>query len=61
MQIVVPVMAQLDSLPLGDRCSAGVDGNEKSMGEGGGAAVSPACGGEREPALEEALNAALTS
>lgn len=31
------------------------------MGEGGGAAVSPICGGDREVAADEALNAALTS
>jgi hypothetical protein len=63
MQIVVPCPTanQLDSLPLGDRCLAGVEGKEKSMGEGGGAAVSPICGGDREVAEVEALNAALTS
>lgn len=32
---------QFESLPAGLRCSAGVEGNEKSIGDGGGAGVSP--------------------
>lgn len=48
------------SLPLGERCSAGVEGKEKSTGDGGGAGVS-LMSDEREVRAEEALRAALTS
>jgi hypothetical protein len=51
----------LDSLPLGLRVSDGVEGKEKSTGDGGGAGVSPYSWTEREEIVEEALNAALTS
>lgn len=37
---MVFVGAQFESLPVGLRCSAGVDGKEKSTGDGGGAGVS---------------------
>lgn len=47
-------------LPLGDRCSAGVDGKEKSTGDGGGAGVS-LTSEERDVRVVEALKAALTS
>jgi len=53
--------AQFDSLPLGLRDSAGVDGKEKSTGDGGGAGVSPNSWVERDEMVFEALKAALTS
>jgi hypothetical protein len=52
--------AQLDSLPVGLRDSAGVDGKEKSTGDGGGAGVSPKSCVEREVVFV-ALKATLTS
>jgi hypothetical protein len=53
--------AQFDSLPVGLRCSAGVLGKEKSIGDGGGAGVSPISVLERVEMMVEALKAALTS
>lgn len=53
--------AQLDSLPARLRCSAGVEGKEKSIGEGGGAGVSLNSWLDRDEVLLEALKAALTS
>ena len=68
-RIVVPFMrrrgergrTQFDSLPLGLRDSAGVEGKEKSTGEGGGAGVSPISWVEREAVVLVDLKAALTS
>jgi hypothetical protein len=51
---------QFDSLPLGLLNSAGVEGNEKSTGDGGGAGVSLMFSVLRD-AMLEALKAALTS
>jgi hypothetical protein len=51
---------QFDSLPLGLLNSAGVEGNEKSTGDGGGAGVSLILSVLRDATLE-ALKAALTS
>jgi len=51
---------QFDSLPLGLLNSAGVEGNEKSTGDGGGAGVSLMLSVLRDATLE-ALKAALTS
>jgi hypothetical protein len=53
-------VTQFDSLPLGLLNSAGVEGNEKSTGDGGGAGVSLILSVLRDATLE-ALKAALTS
>lgn len=52
--------AHFDSLSFGLHDSAGVDGKEKSTGDGGGAGVSPNSCVERDEVLD-ALNAALMS
>jgi len=52
---------QFESLPAGLRCSAGVEGNEKSIGDGGGAGVSPYSWVARDERLLDAWNAAETS
>jgi hypothetical protein len=52
--------AHFDSLSFGLHDSAGVDGKEKSTGDGGGAGVSPNSWVEREEVLD-ALKAALMS
>lgn len=51
---------QFDSLPARLLCSAGVEGKEKSIGDGGGAGVSLYSWLDREKVLA-ALKAALTS
>jgi len=53
-------LTQFDSLPARLLCSAGVEGKEKSTGDGGGAGVSPYSWLDRDEMLL-ALKAALTS